>query len=94
MLDVVPNPCTEPETPKRQPEVVWRVRRNLMQEPGFVKGVCCYCGTNVFVTDLRMKVENDYCHHENAYDRREAQRCLVAYARKALVLAQNAMTSE
>ena len=94
MSDVVPSPCTEPETPTRQPEFVWRLTRTLMQEPGFVKGACCYCGTNVLVTHQRMKVGYDYCHLECQYDRTEAQRCLVAYARKVLVLAKNAMTSE
>ena len=94
MSDAVSTPYNEPETPARQPEVVWRLRRNLMQEPGYVKGVCCYCGTNVFITDQRMKVGSDYCHHKCAYDRREAQRCLIAHARKALVLAHIAANAQ
>jgi hypothetical protein len=94
MSDAVSTPHNEPETAGEQPEVVWRVRRNLMQEPGYIKGACCYCGINVFVTDYRMKVGSEYCHHSCAYDRREAQRCLIAHARKALVLARIAAKSE
>jgi len=88
MSDAMSTPYDEAETPVTQPEVVWRVRRNLMQEPGYIRGVCCYCETSVFVTNQRMKVGSDYCHHACAYDRREAQRCLIAHARRALVLAQ------
>jgi len=94
MSDAVPVLHNVAETPVTQPEFVWRLRRNLMQEPGYFKGVCCYCGTSVFVTDQRMKVGSDYCHHACAYDRREAQRCLIAHARKALVLSQIAAESE
>jgi len=66
-----------------QPKIVWRVRHVLIQEPGYIKGVCWYCGINVFVTDERMKVGDDNYHYACAYDRR-----------KALVLAQNAAKIE
>ena len=94
MSDAVSTPHNEPETAEQQLEVVLRVRHILMQEPGYFKGVCCYCGINVFATDCHMKVGSDYCHHACAYDRREAQRCLIAHARKALVLSQIAAKSE
>ena len=83
MSDAVSTPYNEPETPVTQPEIMWRVRHVLMQEPCYIKGMCCYCGINVFVTDQHMKVGDDYCHYACAYDRREAP-----------VLAQNAAKSE
>lgn len=82
------------EAPAQHPEVVLRLRRNLEQEPGYFKGLCCYCGTRVLVTHQRMKVGNDYCHHECAYDRECAGVCLVVYVRRALRVAKIAPQSE
>jgi len=99
MSDAVSTPHNEPETAGEQPEVVWRVRRTLMQEPDYIRGGCCYCGINVFITDLTMMVGSEYCHYSCAYDRHlaerdQAQRCLVAHVRKALELARIAAKSE
>jgi len=94
MSDAVSTPYNEPETPETQPEVVWRVRHVLMQEPGYILGPCCHCGLNVFVTHDRMMVGDEYCHYWCECDRMQAQCCLSAHVRMALVLAKIAAKSE